>query len=50
LKADTAWAKAVTEMVRYDPDFNIEDLTFEAEEIFREFYCNYLTGNLEYLK
>ena len=50
LKADTAWAKAVQEMLRYDPEFNIEDLTFEAKEIFMEYYCNYLSGNVEYLK
>lgn len=50
LTADTAWAKAVHEMLRYDPEFNIEDLTFEAEEIFKEYYCNFLSGNLDYLK
>ena len=25
-------------------------MTFESEEIFKEFYCNYLAGNKEYLE
>ena len=37
-------------MLKYDPDFDLEDLTDEAEEIFKEFYCNFLTGNTEYLE
>ena len=41
---------AVKEMKKYDPEFDLEELTYEAEEIFQEFYCNYLTGNSEYLK
>jgi hypothetical protein len=49
VKSDTQWNKAVAIMKRYDPDFCLEELTFEAEEIFREFYCNYLAGNKEYL-
>ena len=36
-------------MQKYDPEFDLEDLTDEAEEIFKEFYCNFLTGNTEYL-
>ena len=36
-------------MKKYDPDFDIEELLYEAEEIFKEFYCNYLTGNQDYL-
>jgi hypothetical protein len=32
-------------MKLYDPDFDIEELTYEAEEIFQEFYCNFLAGN-----
>ena len=36
-------------MKKYDPDFDLEELVFEVEEIFKEFYCNYLAGNKEYL-
>ena len=36
-------------MQSYDPDFDLEDLTDEAIEIFQEFYCNFLSGNTEYL-
>jgi len=36
-------------MKKYDKDFDLENLTFEAEEIFKEFFCNYLAGNKEYL-
>lgn len=49
VKAETQWTKAVREMKRYDPSFDLEELPFEAEECFREFYCNYLAGNKEYL-
>lgn len=34
---------------RYDADFELENLTFEAEEIFKEFYCNFLAGNKDFL-
>lgn len=37
-------------MKKYDKDFDLENLTFEAEEIFKEFFCNYLAGNKEYLQ
>ena len=37
-------------MQRYDPDFDLEELTDEAMEIFQEFYCNFLSGNKEYLE
>lgn len=37
-------------MKKYDPTFDLEDLSFEAEEIFKEFYCNYLAGNKAYLQ
>lgn len=36
-------------MKKYDPEFDLEELTYEAEEIFKEFYCNFLTGNEAYL-
>ena len=45
----SACARAVENMQRYDPEFDLEDLGDEAMEIFQEFYCNYLTGNTEYI-
>ena len=45
----TPCAAAVVAMKKYDPDFDLEDLTDEAMEIFQEFYCNYLSGNTEYI-
>lgn len=36
-------------MKKYDPHFDLEELCYEAEEVFKEFYCNYLAGNKEYL-
>ena len=36
-------------MKKYDPDFDVEELQYEAEEIFKEFYCNFLSGNQDYL-
>lgn len=50
VKSETQWTKAVREMKKYDPEFDLEELPFEAEEVFREFYCNYLAGNKDYLK
>jgi hypothetical protein len=46
---DSQCAKAVKEMQKYDPTFNIEELGYEAEEIFQEFYCNFLAGNQDYM-
>lgn len=43
-------ASAIKKMQRYDPEFDLEDLTDEVEEIFQEFYCNYLSGNKEYME
>mmetsp|Transcript_881 Transcript_881/g.916 ORF Transcript_881/g.916 Transcript_881/m.916 type:complete len:173 (+) Transcript_881:425-943(+) len=43
-------ARAVKEMQKYDKDFELYDLTYEVEEIFKEFFCNYLSGNLPYLE
>lgn len=37
-------------MEAYDPYFDFDDLELEATEIFKEFYCNFLSGNLEYLE
>ena len=47
---ESSCARAVKEMQKYDPTFDIQELHFEAEEIFKEFYCNFLAGNLEYLE
>jgi hypothetical protein len=37
-------------MQAYDPYFDFEELEQEASDIFQEFYCNFLSGNLEYLE
>jgi len=37
-------------MQAYDPYFEFEELENEATEIFKEFYTNFLVGNLEYLE
>jgi hypothetical protein len=47
---ESACAQAILSMQKYDADFNLEDLTDEAKEIFQEFYCNYLCGNREYIE
>ena len=49
LFSETACAQAVASMKKYDPEFDIEELGDEASEIFQEFYCNFLTGNQEYI-
>ena len=46
---ESSTARAVKEMKRYDPEFDLINLNYEAEEIFKEFYCNFLTGHTEYL-
>jgi len=37
-------------MEKYDPEFNFLEMHFEVEEVFREFYCNFLDGNMDYVK
>lgn len=37
-------------MQKYDPDFDLNNLAVEFLEIFKEFYCNYLSDNVEYLE
>jgi len=37
-------------MQAFDPDFDLNELENEAGDIFAEFYCNFLSGNLDYLK
>jgi hypothetical protein len=36
-------------MQAYDKDFDIEDLTAEVEELGKEMFCNYFTGNQAYM-
>lgn len=47
---ESTTARATKEMLKYDPEFNLNDLGYEAQEIFKEFYCNYLAGNLDYIE
>ena len=47
---ESSCARAIKAMQAYDPTFEIEELEQEATEIFKEFYCNFLSGNLEYLE
>ena len=47
---ESSCGHAIKEMQKYDPYFDINDLTIEAKEVFKEFFCNYLAGNLEYLE
>ena len=37
-------------MQKFDPTFDLQELHYEAQEIFKEFFCNYLEGNLEYIE
>lgn len=47
---ESSTAKAVKAMKLYDPEFDLQELYFEAEEVFKEFFCNFLSANLEYLE
>lgn len=47
---ETSCARAIKNMQAYDPYFDFDDLEIEVTEIFKEFYCNFLAGNLEYLE
>lgn len=47
---ESGTAKAVKHMKAYDRDFDINELPFEAEEVFKEFFCNFLSGNLDYIE
>jgi hypothetical protein len=49
-KSETQTAKAIKIMTAYDPDFDLEELCMESEEIFKEFYCNFLAGNMDYIE
>ena len=37
-------------MEAYDPEFDLNELEVEAREIFKEFYTNFLAGNMDYLQ
>ena len=47
---ESSCARAIKAMEAYDPYFDFDDLETEATEIFQEFYCNFLAGNLDYLE
>ena len=47
---ESSCARAIKNMEAYDPYFQLEDLEAEATEIFKEFYCNFLSGNIDYLE
>lgn len=48
--AESTCARAVKEMQRYDKEFDLTELHYEVVEVFKEFFCNYLAGNLEFLQ
>ena len=47
---ESSCARAIKAMEAYDPYFDFDDLETEATEIFQEFYCNFLAGNVDYLE
>lgn len=47
---ESSCARAIKSMEAYDPYFAFEDLETEAADVFTEFYCNFLSGNLEFLE
>lgn len=47
---ESSTARAVKEMKKYDSEFDLNKLPVEAQEIFKEFFCNYLAGNVEYIE
>lgn len=49
-KMETQCAKAIKYMEAYDAYFNFNELEIEAKDIFQEFYCNFLAGNIEFLE
>ena len=42
VSTESQMARAIREMKKYDAEFDIEELRYEVEEIFREFYNSYL--------
>lgn len=47
---DTITGQAILKMREYDPDFDIDDLSYEVEEVFTDLFDNFLQGNLEYIE
>ena len=47
--SDSPCGKAIRDMQRYDAAFDIEELTHEVEELGKELFCNYLSGNQAYM-
>lgn len=47
---ENRWERAILKMKLYDADFDLENLAFECEEVFKEFYCNFLAGNKTYIE
>lgn len=50
LFTESGCARAVLNMKKFDPTFDLEELTYEAQEVFKEFFCNFLAGNIEYIE
>lgn len=48
--SESTCARAIKEMQKYDKEFDLQELNTEFAEIFKEFFCNYLSGNVEYLE
>ena len=48
--SESPCAQAIKYMEAYDAYFDFGELEAEATDIFKEFYCNFLSGNLEYLE
>lgn len=50
VSTESSMAKAIKYMRKYDAEFDIEELRFEVEEVFREFYNAYLSDDIEFLE
>lgn len=48
--SDTTLGLATGKMIEYDPEFDVNDLHYEVEEIFTDMFDSYLKGDLEYLE
>jgi hypothetical protein len=47
---ESSCARAIKSMEAYDPYFAFDELEVEATDIFKEFYVNFLSGNIKYLE
>lgn len=47
---DSPCGRAILDMQAYDKSFDLEDLTAEVEELTKEMFCNYLSGNEAYME